>query len=104
MCLTLLNAAAVLEYQNGWPRSWGFTRTRHHIGHLSPGDLWCPDPDGAPHTLTSVSRRNGRIELVDQYGVAFRYLAGSIINTAVPDPRVCTGSPQPAPKQGAAAA
>lgn len=103
MCLTLRNAAAVLDHQDGRPRSPGFTRTRHHIGHLSPGDLWCPDPDGIPHTLTMVSRRDGRIVLVDQYAVAYRYLPGAIISTAVADPRIRTGSPQPPAGRAAAA-
>lgn len=92
MCLTVLNAAAVLDHQDGRPPGPGYTRTRHHIGHLSPGDLWRPDPDRTPHTVTSVNRRGGRIELTDQYGLAHSYLPGAVIGTAVPDPRTPTAS------------
>jgi hypothetical protein len=91
MCLTLSNAVAVLDHQNGRPPGPGYTRTQHHIGYVGPGDLWCPDPEGMPHTVITVTRRAGRIVLTDQYGVAYRYLAGVVIGTAVPDPRFRTG-------------
>jgi len=86
MCLTVLNAAAVIDHQDGRPPGPGYTRTRHHIGHLSPGDLWYPNPDGTPHTVTKVHRRGGRIVLTDQYGLAHSYPPGAVIGTAVSDP------------------
>ena len=95
MCLTLLNALDVLDHRDGRPPRPGYTHTRHHIGHLTPGDWWFPAPDGQPHTVTEMDHRNGRIVLIDQYGTAYRYLPGTVINTAVPDPRVRTGTPQP---------
>jgi hypothetical protein len=90
MCLTVWNAAAVLDHRNGHPPVPGYTRTRHHIGHLGPGDLWCPDPEGTPHTVITVNRRAGRIVLTDQCGVAYHYLPGEVIGTAVPDPWIRT--------------
>jgi hypothetical protein len=84
----------VLDHHDGRPPAPGYTRTRHHIGHLCPGDLWCPDPDGSPHTVTTVNRREGRIVLVDQFGVAYHYLPGSVIGTAVPDARIRTDAPR----------
>ena len=88
MCLTVSNAAVVLDHREGHPPVPGYTRTRHHIGHLTPGDLWCPDPEGAPHTVITVNRRAGWIMLIDQYGIAHQYLPGEVIGTAVPDPRI----------------
>ena len=35
MCITLRNAVAVLDHQDGRPPARGYTRTRHHIGHPS---------------------------------------------------------------------
>jgi hypothetical protein len=95
MCITLLNALAVLDHQDGHPPRPGYTRSRHHIGNVSPGDLWFPDLDGHPHTVTEIDHRNSRIVLIDQFGTAYRYLPGTVINTAVPDPRVRAGSPRP---------
>ena len=92
MCLTVSNAAVVLDHREGHPRAPGYTRTQHHIGHLSPGDLWCPDPEGMPHTVITANRRAGRIVLTDQFGVAYHYLAGAVIGTAVPDPRIRVGA------------
>lgn len=95
MCLTLLNALAVLDHHDGRPPQPGYTRSRHHIGHVNPGDWWFPDPDGHPHTVTEMDHRNGRIVLIDQYGTAYyRYAPGTVINTAIRDPRVRGGSPQ----------
>jgi len=35
MCLTLANAATVLEHLNPGPPARGYTRTLHHAGYLS---------------------------------------------------------------------
>src|SRR5450755_4737861 len=50
MCLTLTNAATVLDHLDRVPPARGYTRTLHHIGHLSPGDLWCPVDGEYPRT------------------------------------------------------
>jgi hypothetical protein len=101
MCLTLFNAMVVLDHQAGRPSAPGYTRTRHHIGRIGPGDLWCPDPDGMPHTVITVSRRAGKIVLTDQFAVAYHYLPGTVIGTAVPDPRIRTGEPRQLSMQAA---
>ena len=88
MCLTVANAAAVLDHQDVRPPARGYTCTRHHAGHLMPGDLWRPGPDGQPHTVTGIVRHNGRVTLIDQYGSGYRYPADGLIPTAVPDPIV----------------
>lgn len=49
MCLTLGNAAAVFEHRARSAPRGGYTETLHHIGHLSPGDLWRPATDRPPH-------------------------------------------------------
>jgi hypothetical protein len=36
MCLTLDNAADVFDHQDTRTPGRGYTRTRHHIGHLTP--------------------------------------------------------------------
>ena len=59
MCLTLRNAAAVLDHQDGRSAVPGYTRTRHHIRHLDPGDWWFPAPEPLPHIATGVHRRDG---------------------------------------------
>ena len=43
MCLTLRNAIAVLDHLDGRSPAPGYTRTRHHIGYLDPGDWWFPE-------------------------------------------------------------
>ena len=88
MCLTLHNAVAVLDHQDGRSPTPGYTRTRHHIGHLSPGDRWFPGTDPLPHTVTGVQRRDGRIVLTDQFGSSFSLPRDAVIFTAVPDPRL----------------
>ena len=75
-------------------RHRGYTRTWHHAYQLSPGDLWRPDPDRAPHTVTEVRRtrdrktRLDRITLVDQYAQAFSYRSNELVPTAVHDPLI----------------
>jgi hypothetical protein len=93
MCLTLRNAVAVLDHQDGRLPALGYTRTRHHIGHLDPGDWWFPGQDLPPHTVTGIHRRDGRIVLIDQYGIAYSHLCDAVISTAVPDPRTLNGVP-----------
>ena len=92
MCLILHNAAAVLEHQAGRSPVPGYTRTRHHIGHLSPGDWWFPGPDQLPHTVTGVYRRDGRIVLIDQYGRSYTHPGDAVVATGVPDPRNFTAA------------
>ena len=65
----------------------GYTRARHHIGNLGPGDWWLPGPDGAPHTVTDVHRREHRVVLTDQYAIDYPYPTDAVIATAIPDPR-----------------
>lgn len=48
MCLTLANAAAVIDHPDPNPTIRGYTRTRHHAGHLTPGDWWRPEPGQDP--------------------------------------------------------
>ena len=93
MCLTLRNAVAVLDHRSGPSPVPGYTRTRHHIGHLSPGDWWFPGPDPRPHIVTGVHRRDGRIVLTDQYGITYPHPGDVVLPTAVPDPRVLTSAP-----------
>jgi len=88
MCLTLRNAVTVLDHQDGLPRAPGYTRTRHHIGYLSPGDWWFPGPDSVPHTVTGVQRRDGAIVLTDQFGNSYSGRSDVVISTAVPDPLI----------------
>ncbi len=92
MCLTLRNAAAVLDHLVGTSPAPGYTRTRHHIGHLGPGDWWFPGPDSLPHTVTGVRRKGGRVVLTDQYGSSYSHPCDAVISTAVPDPRILTST------------
>ena len=85
MCLTLANATIVLEHRNPAPPARGYTRTLHHAGHLSPGDLWRPVDGQYPRTAILVHRHRGRITVTDQYGEASSYPTDAIIPTAVPD-------------------
>ena len=93
MCLTLRNAVTVLDHQDGRSPAPGYTRTRHHIGHLEPGDWWFPGPRPRPHTVTEVHHRHDRIVLTDQYGGSYAYPGDAVIPTAVPDVRNLAGSP-----------
>lgn len=88
MTLTLHNAVAVLGHRLGRPPARGYTCTRHHVGRLSPGDLWRPDPERPPQTVTAVNRQPGRIVLRDQYGHIYLYPSDGVIPTAVPDARL----------------
>lgn len=97
MCLTLLNAVDVLDHRDRRPPAGGYTLTRHHIGHLGPGDWWLPSSDVLPHTVTGVHRRNGRIVLIDQFGIAYPYPGDAVVLTAVPDPLVLSGTRTGAP-------
>jgi len=90
MCLTLQNAVAVLDHKEGRSPALGYTRTRHHIGHLGPGDCWFPGPDLLPHTVTEVHRHDGRVVLTDQYGGSYSHPCDCVISTAVPDRRIRT--------------
>ena len=38
MCLTLDSAADVFDHQHPQAPGRGYARTRHHVGHLTPGD------------------------------------------------------------------
>jgi hypothetical protein len=95
MCLTLANATAINDHHPS-PRlgGRGHTRTFHLASQLSPGDMWLPDPNLDPHTVTEVHRtpdRNNlpdRVTLVDQYARAFSYRTDEVVPTAVPDPLV----------------
>ena len=61
MCLTLANASAIIDHHPSLrPAGRGYTRTFHHASQLSPGDLWRPDPDQDPHTVTEVHRTRDR--------------------------------------------
>ena len=91
MCLTLRNAAAVLDHQDGRSAAPGYTRTRHHIGHLDPGDWWFPAPEPLPHIVTGVHRGDGRVVVTDQYGSCYSHPCDAVVSTAVLDRRVATG-------------
>ena len=86
MTLTLANAAAVHDHRNGTESHRGYTRTEHHAGYLSPGDLWRFDPDRLPRTVTAVHWRYEGVTLLDQYGCTFRYPIDAVVPTAVADP------------------
>ncbi|MGZ8801268.1 MAG: hypothetical protein ACXWZL_01245 [Mycobacterium sp.] len=59
MCLTLANAATILDHPTSVPPACGYTRTLHHAGHLSPGDLWCAVAGEHPHTAILVTDQCG---------------------------------------------
>jgi hypothetical protein len=61
MCLTLATATTIIDHHPGR----GYTRTWHHACRLSPGDLWRPDPNGRPRTVTEVHRTRDRANLPD---------------------------------------
>lgn len=93
MTLTLRNASAVIDHHHtARPATQRYTRTWHHASQLTPGDLWRPDPDRAPHTVTEVHRTRGtwntpdQVTLVDQYAHAYSYRPAELVATAIPDP------------------
>ena len=95
MCLTLTNATAVIDHQpSPRPAVRGDTRTWHPAAELSPGDLWRPDPDRDPHTVTEVHHTRDRkgphhwITLVDQYAQPYSYRSHELLPTAIPDPLI----------------
>ena len=96
MCLTLANAATVLEHLNSVRPTRGYTRTLHHAGHLSPGDLWRAVDGEYPRTAILVRRHGGCIILTDQYGTTFAYPAAAVIPTAVPDALAVVNRTRPA--------
>jgi hypothetical protein len=85
VCLTLANAALVLDHVNSVRPARSFTRTLHHPGHLSPGDLWRALDDEYPRTAILVRRHLDVVTLTDQYGDTFAYPMATAIPTAVPD-------------------
>lgn len=88
MCLTLGNAAAVFEHRARSAPRGGYTETLHHVGHLSPGDLWRPAADRPPHVVTDIRSRANTVAIVDQLGQTHRYAADALVPTAVPDPLI----------------
>ena len=92
MCLTIANATAIRGHQDNPPPARGFTRTRHHAGYLSPGDLFRPGDDRRwPHTVMTVSHHHGTVVLTDQFGVSYRYSSDAVIPTVVLDSWVIPG-------------
>ena len=85
VCLTLANAASVLDHVNSVRPARSFTRTLHHAGHLSPGDLWRALDGEYPRTAILVRRHHDVITLTDQYGDSFAYPTAAAVPTAVPD-------------------
>ena len=85
MCVTVSNAATLLEHRSPGPRYRGYTRTLHRAGHVSPGDLFRPVDGENPRTVVLVRRQGDRITLTDQHGATFCYGSGEIVPTAVPD-------------------
>jgi hypothetical protein len=92
MCLTLANAAAVLEHRAG-STALSYTETLHHVGHLGPGDLWRPTAHEPPHVVTSVRGRGATVTVTDQLGHTYRYPADAMVPTAVRDPLVLAAAP-----------
>ncbi len=90
MCLTLRNATEVLDHRAAPTPAGGFTCTSHHAGHLAPGDLWRPEPNEGPRTVTELRRHADRVTLVDQGGHSYIYPVNAILPTAVPDPLTVT--------------
>jgi hypothetical protein len=86
MTLTLANAATVHDHHDPTESRRGYTCTGHHAGYLSPGDLWNPDQDRPPCTVTAVHWRYEGVTLIDQYGNTSRYPIDAIVPTAVADP------------------
>jgi len=85
VCLTLANAASVLDHVNCVRPARSFTRTLHHAGHLSPGDMWRALDGEYPHTAILVRRHHDVVTVTDQYGDTFAYPTAATIPTAVPD-------------------
>ena len=95
MCLTLADATAIIDhYPSLRPAGRAYTRTWHHAAQLSPGDLFRPEPDRDPHTVTEVHRTRDRsngpdwITLIDQYAHPYTYRSNEPVPTAIPDPFV----------------
>ena len=95
MCLTLTNATAIIDHHPAQRSSGrGYTRSLHPAAELSPGDLWRPDPDRDPHTVTEVHHTRDRathlhrITLVDQYAQPYSYRSDELVPTAIPDPLI----------------
>ena len=93
MCLTLTNATTILDHHPSHRvAARGYTRTLHHAAELTPGDLWRPDPNQDPHTVTEVHHTRDRkgphhwITLVDQYAQPYSYRSDELVPTAIPDP------------------
>ena len=91
MCATLANAISVLDHSATPANDRGYTRTLHHIGHLSPGDLWRPVEVERPRTVTAVHRHQDEITLADQQGSIFAYPTACVVATAVRDPLPALG-------------
>ena len=92
MSFSLSNAAVISEHIELPAPARGYTRTRHQACRVSPGDLWCPstrtgEPDQRPHTVTATRAKQGSIELVDQFGVRYRYPSDALLYTVILDPR-----------------
>ncbi len=85
MCLTLTNAATVLDHRTPAGSVRGYTCTRHQAALISPGDLWRAVDGEYPRTAVLVRQHRDRITITDQYGVAFGYPSSEVIATAVPD-------------------
>ena len=93
MCLTLTNATTIIDHHPSHrAAARGYTRTLHPAAELTPGDLWRPDPDRDPHTVTEVHHTRDRkgphhwITLVDQYAQPYSYRSDELVPTAIPDP------------------
>jgi hypothetical protein len=46
-----------------------------------------------PHTVTGIHHRYGNIVLTDQYAGTYSYPGDSVVDTAVPDPRIAGRAP-----------
>ena len=84
MCLTLANAAFVLDHVTSVRPARSCTRALHHAGHLSPGDLRRALDGEYPCTAVLVRRHHDVITLTAPYADMFGP-AAAVIRTAVPD-------------------
>ena len=102
MCLTIANAAAICGHQDNPGPARSFTRTRHHAGYISPGDLFRPEDDqNWPRTVMTVGHHHGKVVFTDQYGVSYRYAADAVIPTVVLDTWVVPGASPESPAESA---